>query len=149
MGFPGRGPKAPRSSQSSSSLGGTQKMLQFREFGCCQGVRKFGENQKGTAGRAREKKCHDNLRQTSRPPGPKPSSTESLTTGFNSLSDKALPTPSPNGPLAPSYGGSHLMHLDACSMASACRVRPSSRPGRPRHHIRQLAELPRGDPVSA
>ena len=29
------------------------------------------------------------------------------------------------------------------------RVRPSSRPGRPRHHIRQLAELPRGDPVSA
>ena len=26
----------------------------------------FGENQKGTAGRGREKKCHDNLRQTSR-----------------------------------------------------------------------------------
>ena len=28
--------------------------------------RKIGENQKGTAGRGREKKCHDNLRQTSR-----------------------------------------------------------------------------------
>ena len=26
----------------------------------------IGENQKGTAGRGREKKCHDNLRQTSR-----------------------------------------------------------------------------------
>ena len=26
----------------------------------------FGESQKGTAGRGREKKCHDNLRQTSR-----------------------------------------------------------------------------------
>ena len=29
-------------------------------------VVRIGENQKGTAGRGREKKCHDNLRQTSR-----------------------------------------------------------------------------------
>ena len=39
-----------------------------------------------------------------RPPGPKPSSTGSSPIGFNSLSDKALPTPLPKGPLAPSYG---------------------------------------------
>ena len=41
---------------------------QFRgaTFGLRLLVKSIGEIQKGTAGRGREKKCHDNLRQTSR-----------------------------------------------------------------------------------
>ena len=82
-----------------------------------------------------------------RPPGPKPSSTESLTTGFNSLSDKAPPTPLQSGPLAPSCGVPSLAPCLQEMQAQECA--PPSRPGRPRRHTRQLAELPRGDSVSA
>ena len=47
----------------SDEIGG-QNQKHKRLFGIVLGS--IGENQKGTAGRGREKKCHDNLRQTSR-----------------------------------------------------------------------------------
>ena len=70
---------------------------------------------KRDAGKGTGKKItifYDMSRQfpTGRPPGPKPSSTESSTTGSSSLSDKELPFPLRSGPLAPSYGVPYPAH---------------------------------------
>ena len=45
--------------------------------------------------------------------------------------------------------GAPIMHAAASSMASTCGMHPSRRPGRLKVPLRQLADLPRGDTVSA
>ena len=86
--------------------------------------------------------CLNNLAE--QPPGLRPSSTASLTTGYRSLSDKAFPSLSPRRAM-----GSHLLHPAPSSMASPRRMCTPNRPGRLGWHSLQLAKLPWGVSVSS